>query len=89
MNEKKIKEQFEQKIFAAITLKYSSKHKKHRCELVTRGNYQPCRRILKEKLETKVIMVCRTETAVEFRNRLVFNQHDPIMTKEQSVLTKI
>ena len=34
-------------------------------------------------------MDCRTATTVEFTTRLAFNQHDPIMTKEQSVLTKI
>ena len=34
-------------------------------------------------------MDCRTTPAVNFRTRLGFSQHDPIMTKEQSVLSKI
>ena len=34
-------------------------------------------------------MDCRAPTAIEFRTKLGFNQHDLIMTKEQSVLTKI
>ena len=34
-------------------------------------------------------MDCGAATAVEFRTRLGFSQHDPIMIKEQSVLTKI
>ena len=34
-------------------------------------------------------MDCRTTTAVDFRKRLGFSQHDPIMTQEQSVLTKL
>ena len=34
-------------------------------------------------------MDCRTTAAVEFRTRLGLGQHDPIMTQEQSVLTKI
>ena len=34
-------------------------------------------------------MDCRTTPAVNFRNKLRFRQHDPIMTQEQSVLTKI
>ena len=34
-------------------------------------------------------MDCRTTPAVDFRTRLGFSQHDPIMTKEQSVLPKI
>ena len=34
-------------------------------------------------------MDCRTTTAVNFMTKLGFGQCDPIMTQEQSVLTKI
>ena len=34
-------------------------------------------------------MDCRTTPAVNFKTRLGFNQQDPIMTMEQSILTKI
>ena len=34
-------------------------------------------------------MHCRTTPAVNFKTRLGFNQHDPIMTQEQSILLKI
>ena len=34
-------------------------------------------------------MDCRTTPAVNFKTKLVFNQHDPIMTQKQSVLSKI
>ena len=34
-------------------------------------------------------MDCRTTAAVNFKTRLGFSQHDPIMTQEQSVLSKI
>ena len=36
-------------------------------------------------------MHCRVSTpkAIEFRSKLGFKQHDIIMTKEQSILTKI
>ena len=34
-------------------------------------------------------MDCKIPTAIDFRSKLGFNQHDIIMTKEQSVLTKI
>ena len=34
-------------------------------------------------------MDCRTTPAVNFKSILRFNQHDPIMTQEQSVLSKI
>ena len=42
-----------------------------------------------EDLALSIIMDCRTPTAIKFRTELKFNQHDLIMTKEQSVLTKI
>ena len=34
-------------------------------------------------------MDCRTTPAVNFRTKLGFRQHDPIMAQEQSLLTKI
>ena len=34
-------------------------------------------------------MDCRTVQAVKFRKKLGLNQHSPIMTHEQSVLTKL
>ena len=34
-------------------------------------------------------MNCRTPSAINFRTRLGFSQHDPIMTQEQSILSKI
>ena len=34
-------------------------------------------------------MDCRTIPAVNFKTKLGFNQHDPIMTQEQSMLSKI
>ena len=36
----------------------------------------------------RIIMDCRTTPAVNFKTELGFNQHDPIMTQEQSVLSK-
>ena len=34
-------------------------------------------------------MDCRITPAVNFKTKLGFNQHDPIMTQEQSILPKI
>ena len=34
-------------------------------------------------------MDCRTTPTVNFRTKLGFNQHDPIMTQKQSMLSKI
>ena len=42
-----------------------------------------------EKLAIKVTMDCRITSAHKFKTRLGFKQYDVILTKEQSVLTKI
>ena len=42
-----------------------------------------------KELATKIIMDCRTTAASKFRTRLGFKQYDLILTKEESVLTKI
>ena len=44
-----------------------------------------------EDIIMPIIIHCRVSTpeVIEIKNRLGFNQHDLIMTKEQSVLTKI
>ena len=34
-------------------------------------------------------MDCRATSAVNFRTRFRFNQHDPMVTQEQSILLKI
>ena len=34
-------------------------------------------------------MDCRTTPAAKFKTMFGFNQHDPIMTQEQSILSKI
>ena len=41
------------------------------------------------KLVIKVIMDCRTPSAHKIRARLGFKQYDVILTKDQSVATKI
>ena len=42
-----------------------------------------------KKLAIKVIMDCKTTLGHKFRARLGFKQYYVILTKEQSVLTKI
>ena len=39
-----------------------------------------------EELALKIIRHCTIATAIEFRSKLGFNEHDIILTKEQSVL---
>ena len=53
--------------------------KKKKKNDVLRGIY------ILEKLVLFIGMECRTPTAITFRTKLEFNQHDLIMTKEQSV----
>ena len=43
----------------------------------------------KQKLAVKVIMDCRTTSAYKFRTKLGFKQYHIILSKEQSMLTKI
>ena len=44
---------------------------------------------IERKLETKVIMDCRTIATNKLRTRLAFKQYHVILTKEQSVLTNL
>ena len=37
----------------------------------------------------QIIIDCRTTPVVDFKTRLGFSQHNPIMTQEQSILSKI
>ena len=53
------------------------------------GKSQPTRIVIREDLGIQVIMERRTVQAVKLRKELGFNQHEPIMTQEQSVSTKL
>ena len=52
-------------------------------------DYQPCRIFLKEELVVTIMMDTRTTKTVEFRTKCKLNKHDPILTKEQSIGSKI
>ena len=86
LNKTNIKDQLKHLNLAAVTLQYSSELRKQRQELQDCGNYQPCRRFLEEDL---IIMDFRTTPAVNFKTKLGFRQHDPLMTQKQSILSKI
>ena len=64
-------------------------YKKCRSELQNCGKNQPCRGFVEEGFAIQIIMDCERTPAVNFRTRLGFNQHGPIMTQEQSILSKI
>ena len=89
LNEEDIETQLEHSNLAAVTLQYSPELRKQRQGLKDYCNYQPCRKFLEENFAIQIIVDCRTTPAVNFKTKLGFNQHDPIMTQEQSILSKI
>ena len=89
LNQKHMEEGFDHKHLCEITIKYHSNHRKHRYELVTKPKKQ-CNVIFKDdKLAIKLIMGCRTTSFHKFRSILGFKLYDVILTKEQSVPTRI
>ena len=78
---KNIKEGLDHKSLREVTIKYHSDHRKHKYELIEEPKKQFNSIFMEEKLAIKVIMNCRT--------RLGLQQVDVVLTKEQSVLTKI
>ena len=71
-----------------IATKYNSYHRKHRYELVEEAQNYVNRIFIDEKLAIKVIMDCRTTSALKFRARLWFEKYGVILTKKQSMPTK-
>ena len=74
---------------ASRTRYYSPEYKRKKHEKQDCEDYQPCRIFLKEELAVTIMMDKRTTKAVEFRAKLKINQHNPILTKEQSIGSKI
>ena len=89
LNEKHIEIELGHSNLARITLKYPKYLRKERKEFQNCGPYQPCRRFLRKDFGIIIIMDSRTTRAVDFKMRLGFKQYNPIMTQEQSVLTKL
>ena len=88
LNEWNAQEQLGHSTLRNITLKYPKHLRKQRQEL-RNCLKQPCIRFLRKGFAVQIIMDCRTVSAVIFKSRLGFKQQDPIMTQEQSVLTKL
>ena len=89
LNEKRIEEGLDHKNLREITTKYNSNHRKHRYKLVEEPNKQINRIFIDGKLGLKVTIDYRTTSAHKLKTRLGFKQYDVILTKEQSVVTKI
>ena len=88
LNEKHLEIRLGHSNLSMLTLKYADCFKKQRCEL-TDSKYQPCRRFIREDLAIHLIMDTRNISSIDFKNKLRFNIQDPIMTQEQSILTKL
>ena len=88
LNEKHLENNLGHSNLSMLTLKYEDCFKKQRCELID-SKYQPCRRFIREDLAIQLIMDRKTISTIYFKNKLGFNSQDPIMTQEQSILTKI
>ena len=89
LNEKHIETQLEHSNLPAITNKCDLMYKKCRSELQNCDKNQPCRGFSEEGFAIQIIINCRTTPAVNVKTRLGCNQHDPITTQEQSILSKI
>ena len=88
LNEKHLENNLGHSNLSMLTLKYADCVEKQRCELID-SKYQACRRFIREDLAIQLIMDTRTIPSIDFKNKLGFNSQDPIMTQEQSILTKI
>ena len=88
LNEKHIEKKMGHSTLRNITNQYPPEFKKQRQELQDCSK-QPYRKFIKEDFAIQIIIDCRRTPAVNFKTKLGFNQYDPIMTQEQSVLSKI
>ena len=88
LNERHIESQLKYSNLREVTLKYPKCLRKQRQELQD-CNKQQCRKFLREDFAVQIIMDCRTTPSINFKSRLGFKIQDPIMTQEQSILTKL
>ena len=69
--------------------KYHLDLRKHRLELIDKPKKITHINFIHKELAVKIITDCGTAAAHTFKTKLRFKQYDDILTKEQSVLTKI
>ena len=88
LDESHVEEQLGYSRLVNITIKYPEYLRKERQELQECVK-QTCRKFLREDFAIQIIMDCRTTPAINFKNRLGFKQHDPMMTQEQLILPNL
>ena len=89
LNEMHAQEQLGHKNVRAVTNKYDKEYKKCRYELIDDPVKQSHRKFIRNDLELKIIMDCRTDQTCNFKRNLGFRLHDVINTKEQTVINSI
>ena len=88
-NKKHIWEGLDHKNLRQITTKCHSDHSKHRYQLIKKPKEHANRILIHEKLAIKIIFDCKATLGYKFRARLGLKRYDVILTKGQSLLTKI
>ena len=68
---------------------YSGKFKKRRYEIQYCEDFQPCRKFIAEELSIYLIIDIKTVEATELKIKLGFNPVDPIMSKQESIGSKL
>ena len=89
LNERHIEKQLKYSNLREVILKYPKYLRKQRQGLQLHELRITCRKFLREDFAVQIIMDCRTTPSINFKNRLGFKIQDPIMTQEQSILTKL
>ena len=89
LNEMHAQEQLGHKNVRPVTNKYDKEYKKCRYELIDDPVKQSHRKFIRNDLELKIIMDCRTDQTCNFKRNLGFRLHDVINTKEQTVINSI
>ena len=84
LNEKHIKEGLDHKSLQKYTVKFLSRHRKHRNDLVDESKRQPEIIFIHKELAIKVIMACRITAVHKFKTILDFKEHGVTLTKKNS-----
>ena len=89
LNERHVEQQLGRKSVQAVTNTRDEKCKKHRYELIDEPIKQPNRRFIRNDLELKILIDCRTDESCNLKRNLGFRFHDVINTKEQTLINSV
>ena len=89
LNEKHIKEGLDHKSLPKYTVRFLSRHRKQRIDLVDESKRQPEIIFIHKELAIKVIVDCRITAAHKFKTILDFKEHGVTLTKKKQCWRKI